>query len=164
MLFRSRLNVVKLVLPPLRERPKDIELLAAHFARTCAEENGVPIRPLTAAAFAALKTHTWPGNVRELENVIHRAVLLAPGDEIDADAVSTGSGVASSAGGAGGLVGRTVADVERDLIIDTLKHTLGNRTHAAKILGISIRTLRNKLNLYVDQGVSVPAPGVGETA
>ena len=159
-----RLNVVKLVLPPLRERPKDIEYLAAHFARTYAEENGVPIRPLTAAAFAALRTHSWPGNVRELENVIHRAVLLASGDEIDAEAVSTGGPSPSGPGNTGSLVGRTVADVERDLIIDTLKHTFGNRTHAAKILGISIRTLRNKLNIYVDQGLAVPAPGAGETA
>jgi len=160
-----RLNVVKLVLPPLRERPKDIELLAVHFAKTYAHENGMPLRPLTAGALASLKTYPWPGNVRELENTIHRAVLLASGDEIDADAVALGA-PASGAGpaGTGNLVGRTVADVERDLIIDTLKHTLGNRTHAAKILGISIRTLRNKLNVYVDQGVPVPAPGAGETA
>ena len=81
-----RLNVVKLTMPPLRDRPRDIDLLAAHFARTCAEENGVPMRPLNAGAYAALKTHSWPGNVRELENVIHRAVLLSTGDEIDADA------------------------------------------------------------------------------
>ena len=67
----------------------------------------------------------------------------------------------SAAAGTGGLVGRTVADVERDLIIDTLQHCLGNRTHAANILGISIRTLRNKLNLYNEQGVAVPAPGEG---
>ena len=161
-----RLNVVTLKIPALRDRPKDIDLLAAHFARTCAEENGVPIRPLNAGAFAALRTHSWPGNVRELENVIHRAVLLATGDEIDAEAVSVGGpmNTGSAGGNAGTLVGRTVADVERDLIIDTLKHTLGNRTHAAKILGISIRTLRNKLNLYVDQGLSVPPAGAGEMA
>ncbi|MEQ9200540.1 MAG: helix-turn-helix domain-containing protein, partial [Rhodospirillales bacterium] len=66
-----------------------------------------------------------------------------------------------AADGTSGLVGRTVADVERDLIIDTLQHCVGNRTHAATILGISIRTLRNKLNLYNDQGVAVPAPGEG---
>src|SRR4051812_39453881 len=100
-----RLNVVKLSLPPLRDRPKDIDLLAAHFARTCAEENGVPIRPLNAGAFAALKTHSWPGNVRELENVIHRAVLLSTGDEIDADAVSVGGPTTGAAGNIGGLVG-----------------------------------------------------------
>jgi DNA-binding NtrC family response regulator len=105
--------------------------------------------------------------VRELENTMHRAVLLSSGDEIGPDAFDfTGSdALGNSAAGAGGsMVGRTVADVERDLIIDTLKHTLGNRTHAAKILGISIRTLRNKLNAYVQEGMSVPAPGAGETA
>lgn len=154
-----RLNVVKIALPPLRERPKDVDVLATHFAKICAEENGVPVRPIAADAMAALKAHSWPGNVRELENTMHRAVLLAGGDEIDAEAIMlVGNEDARAEGaGTGGLVGRTVADVERDLIIDTLKHTLGNRTHAARILGISIRTLRNKLNIYVQDGVAVPA-------
>lgn len=89
---------------------------------------------------------------------------MAEGDEIDADAVMLMGGEAGAATGTGGLVGRTVADVERDLIIDTLKHTFGNRTHAAKILGISIRTLRNKLNAYVQDGITVPAAGAGEMA
>jgi two-component system response regulator FlrC len=161
-----RLNVVKLVLPPLRDRPKDVEVLANHFAETCAEENGVPVRPVSATAMAALKAHNWPGNVRELENTIHRAVLLSGGDEIDVDSVtlSSSDALGTNGGKAGNLVGRTVADVERDLIIDTLKHTLGNRTHAARILGISIRTLRNKLNAYVQDGLSVPAAGASETA
>ena len=160
-----RLNVVKLTVPPLRERPADVEPLARHFVKKYAEENDLPDRPLSDTALAALKTHRWPGNVRELENTLHRAVLLASGDTIGPDAVllsETGIGV--EAAGTGGLVGRTVADVERDLIIDTLKHTLGNRTHAARILGISIRTLRNKLNAYVQAGLSVPPPGAGEAA
>jgi len=161
-----RLNVVKLVMPPLRERPKDIDVLALHFAKMCAEENGLAYKPISAGAMAALKAHNWPGNVRELENTLHRAVLLAGGDEIDVESIMLmgTEGGAGTAPGTGGLVGRTVADVERDLIIDTLKHTLGNRTHAAKILGISIRTLRNKLNAYVQDGVTVPAPGAGELA
>ncbi len=159
-----RLNVVKLAMPPLRDRPKDIDVLTEHFAKICAEENGVPVRPLTAKAVAALKAYKWPGNVRELENTVHRAVLLAAGDEIDTDAIMLESEMGGAAASSATLVGRTVADVERDLIIDTLKHTLGNRTHAAKILGISIRTLRNKLNAYVQEGLSVPPPGVGETA
>ncbi|MBX7200545.1 MAG: sigma-54 dependent transcriptional regulator [Rhodospirillaceae bacterium] len=159
-----RLNVVKLAMPPLRDRPRDIDVLADHFAKICAEENGVPVRAVSAKAMAALKAYKWPGNVRELENCIHRAVLLAPGDEIDADAIMLDGDMGGPAASAASLVGRTVADVERDLIIDTLKHTLGNRTHAAKILGISIRTLRNKLNAYVQEGLSVPPPGVGETA
>ena len=161
-----RLNVVKLAIPALRNRPKDVEILAAHFAKTCAEENAVPVRPLTAEAITALQGHSWPGNVRELENTVHRAVLLAAGEQIGADAImltdADGNLSDETKAGVGGLVGRTVADVERDLIIDTLKHTLGNRTHAAKILGISIRTLRNKLNTYVQDGTEVPAPGAGE--
>ncbi|MBM3515366.1 MAG: sigma-54-dependent Fis family transcriptional regulator [Alphaproteobacteria bacterium] len=160
-----RLNVVKLVVPPLRDRPADIEPLARHFVRKYAEENGVAERPLTPEAMTLLKGHKWPGNVRELENTLHRAVLLASGDTVGADAIVLGDAVSSvEAAGTGGLVGRTVADVERDLIIDTLKHTLGNRTHAARILGISIRTLRNKLNTYVQAGLNVPPPGAGEAA
>jgi two-component system response regulator FlrC len=159
-----RLNVVKLVLPPLRDRPKDIEVLAGHFARASAEENGFPLRRVSPDAIAALKTHNWPGNVRELENTMHRAVLLSSGDEIGPDAFDFTGSLGAGGGQGGSMVGRTVADVERDLIIDTLKHTLGNRTHAAKILGISIRTLRNKVNAYVQEGLAVPAPGAGETA
>jgi two-component system, response regulator FlrC len=168
-LFREdlyfRLNVVKVAIPPLRERPLDVEALAKHFAEKCSEENGVAVRMISAEAMAALKAHRWPGNVRELENTIHRAVLLANGTEIDPEALALSGQDNIEVNGTGGnLVGRTVADVERDLIIDTLKHTLGNRTHAARILGISIRTLRNKLNTYVQDGVSVPPPGAGEAA
>ena len=159
-----RLNVVKLVMPPLRDRPKDVEVLADHFAKTCADDNGVPVRRISPKAMAALKAYKWPGNVRELENCIHRAVLLANGDEIDTDAIMLTDEMGGAPASSANLVGRTVADVERDLIIDTLKHTLGNRTHAAKILGISIRTLRNKLNAYVQDGLAVPPPGVGEPA
>ena len=171
-----RLNVVNLKVPPLRERPADIKLLSDHFAVKYAEINGVPHRPISAQAAQELSKRFWKGNVRELENTLHRAVLLASGDEIgpeairspdggtspsasDGDAVSSADGTANEA--AAGLVGRTVADVERDLIIDTLRHCLGNRTHAANILGISIRTLRNKLKQYTQEGADVPLPGEG---
>ena len=170
-----RLNVVHLRVPPLRERQGDILELAAHFARKYAELNGVPVRPLARDAQALVARNPWPGNVRELENTIHRAVLLAQGAEIGPEAILSPEGdalappavsagpaerAASAAGAATrGLVGRTVAEVERDLILDTLDHCLGNRTHAARILGISIRTLRNKLNEYVEAGVSVAEPG-----
>ena len=114
-------------------------------------------------AKAMLKNHAWPGNVRELENTIHRAVLLSPGDRIEKDAILlTGmEGVRRSGmgGGVEAMVGRTVADVERELIIDTVEHCLGNRTHAANILGISIRTLRNKLRRYSEDGFAIPNPG-----
>ncbi len=171
-----RLNVVNLKIPPLRERPADVIELAQFFAKKYAEANGVPVRPLSAEARRALSQHRWPGNVRELENTIHRAVLLATGPEIGVDGILTPdgarldqarSGVAAQAAFAAeqvtrALVGRTVADVERDLILQTLRHCLGNRTHAANILGISIRTLRNKLNEYAAAGTPIPPPGGGE--
>ncbi len=176
-----RLNVVNLRIPPLRERPGDIAALAAHFARRFAEVNGLPPRPLAPAALALLQAHPWRGNVRELENILHRAVLLAEGEEIGADAIELSAtprnllpatpmpatapvgsappiGNTGAGGGVAALVGRTVEEVERDLILETLGHTLGNRTHAAIILGISIRALRNKLRDYAARGLAVPPP------
>lgn len=170
-----RLNVVNLKLPPLRDRPGDIAALSEHFVDKYAKANGLPPRVLSPDARAALLKAPWPGNVRELENTLHRAVLLSSGDVIGSDAIVLPDGMglnevaaASSLSSqlahtaqtmSAALVGRTVADVERDLILDTLDHTLGNRTHAATILGISIRTLRNKLNQYADEGTPVPDPG-----
>ncbi len=193
-----RLNVVNLQLPSLREKPQDIPALAEHFAAKYAEANGLPSRPISAPAMQLLKTHHWPGNVRELENAMHRAVLLAQGNEIGDEAILLSGGPthkrpkvaatpvseepaadsgavaaptaqttagareeAASPAHSAGMVGKTVAEVERDLIIDTLQHCLGNRTHAANILGISIRTLRNKLKQYSEEGLAVPAPGDG---
>ncbi|WP_448029886.1 sigma-54-dependent transcriptional regulator FlbD [Bradyrhizobium liaoningense] len=169
-----RLNVVNLKIPPLRERPADILELAQHFVKKYAEANGVPLRPISAEARRVLSANRWQGNVRELENTMHRAVLMAHGDEIGPDAIITPDGdrldLAKTAPAVAhatmaaeqvtrALVGRTVADVERDLILETLKHCLGNRTHAANILGISIRTLRNKLNEYADGGIPIPPAG-----
>jgi DNA-binding NtrC family response regulator len=172
-----RLNVVNLKIPSLRERPADILELAQHFAKKYAAANGVPVRPISADAQRVLTANRWQGNVRELENTIHRSVLMARGDEIGADAILTPEGdrldLAKTAPAVAhatlaaeqvtrALVGRTVANVERDLILETLKHCLGNRTHAANILGISIRTLRNKLNEYADDGVAITPPGNGD--
>src|SRR5580658_5094111 len=172
-----RLNVVNLKIPPLRERPADVIELAEYFIRKYAAANGVAARPLSAESRHTLTLNYWPGNVRELENTMHRAVLMATGSEIGPEAILTPDGtridqqksapaVAHAAFAAEqvtrGLVGRTVAEVERDLILETLKHCLGNRTHAANVLGISIRTLRNKLNEYLAEGMPVPPPGGGE--
>ena len=165
-----RLNVVSLRIPPLRERPGDIAALAEHFLRRYAEVNGLPFRSLSREALLRLGSHSWRGNVRELENAIHRAVLLAEGDLIGIEAIELGppaTAVQPAGAGAGGvasLVGRRMEEVERDLIIETLGHTLGNRTHAATILGISIRALRNKLRDYAAQGVAVPPPAAGVAA
>jgi two-component system, response regulator FlrC len=177
-----RLNVVNLRLPALRERPKDILALARHFAHKYAEANGQPFRPIAPQTERLLIAHPWRGNVRELENTMHRSVLLANGSEITPEAIRLpdGTHVGSSAGpdvpgavkvavetaaaATRGLVGRTVADVERDLILDTLDHCLGNRTHAANILGISIRTLRNKLREYSQSGLQIPLHGESRMA
>jgi two-component system, response regulator FlrC len=137
----------------------------------------MPERPLSAEARRRLAGHRWPGNVRELENAMHRAVLLASGPEIEEDAIRLPDGQPLAAAdpaartaqaaslaaetAARSYVGQTVAFVEQQLIIDTLEHCLGNRTHAANILGISIRTLRNKLKEYTDAGVAVPPPQMG---
>lgn len=163
-----RLNVVNLNVPPLRARPLDVAALAEHFVKKYALLNGIPIRPLSEGAKRAVVGAHWPGNVRELENALHRAVLLSAGETIGEEAIRLpdGSalqpfapGPAETAAERASFVGRTVEDVERQLILQTLGHCLGNRTHAANILGISIRTLRNKLKQYTDEGASVPPPG-----
>lgn len=188
-----RLNVVNLRLPALRDRPADAVKLAEFFVAKYAQANGVPVKPISAAARRAIVEARWPGNVRELENCMHRAVLLALDEAIEPDdlRMPDGSIMGQQAGlglsdpraaiGAPGddhvrraaeaaeaitrnLVGRTVAAVEQDLILTTLEHCLGNRTHAAQILGISIRTLRNKLKLYSDLGVDVVPPAAGQAA
>jgi two-component system response regulator FlrC len=156
-----RLNVVSVRIPPLRERPGDVAALAEHYARHYAEVNGLPVRPIGKLAMTRLTGHFWRGNVRELENTLHRAVLLSTGPEIDMVELAGGSDApapAAPSAGVAGLVGRTMDDVERDLILQTLSHTLGNRTHAATILGISIRALRNKLRDYAASGLSVTPP------
>jgi len=168
-----RLNVVQLRIPPLRERAEDILPLAEYFGARYAAANGLPERPLAVAATSRLLAHPWPGNVRELENAMHRAVLLASGREIGLHAIelgttpeptqpsATASTVPVGITPIAALVGRRMEEVERELILETLGRCLGNRTRAAEILGISIRTLRNKLAEYRGAGLSVPpAPGI----
>ena len=176
-----RLNVVTITLPALRDRPQDIEPLAQHFVTKYAEANGMPTPALSPKIRELLQNHLWRGNVRELENTMHRAVLLAQDGVITEDSLlltgtslgpsgveeaaqtNTAAAPAQPQAAAGNevraRVGNTVADVERDLILDTLQHCLGNRTHAANILGISIRTLRYKLKLYGQGGIAIPLPG-----
>jgi two-component system, response regulator FlrC len=172
-----RLNVVNLRIPPLRERKDDLLALSHFFIDKYARANGRPARTLSPEGRAQLMAHSWPGNVRELENAMHRAVLLANGEAVDAAAIrapdgapvgqsrdATGAAIEAAQAAARHLVGRTVAEVEQDLILETLTHCLGNRTHAAHILGISIRTLRNKLRLYSDSGVAIAPAPTGQAA
>jgi two-component system, response regulator FlrC len=156
-----RLNVVRLPIPPLRERPADIPALAEHYARHYAVLNGLPDRRIGPDARARLCAHCWRGNVRELENVMHSAVLMATGTDITADAIELPHTAAPAISEfAMSFVGRRMEDVERDVILHTLNHMAGNRTHAATVLGISIRALRNKLREYSRSGIPVPPSGV----
>ena len=154
-----RLNVININIPDLKDRKDDIIVLAKHFIKKFSELNGLPMKDLSAEAEKALLAHDWPGNVRELENTIHRAVLLSTSEDIGVEAIMLPE--AMEVAEETQVVGQTVAGMERKLIIDTLKHTLGNRTTAANILGISIRTLRNKLKQYQEEGFDVPPVSLG---
>jgi DNA-binding NtrC family response regulator len=175
-----RLSVVTITVPSLRDRPGDIPLLANHFALRYAELNGLPRRPLAPASVEKLVRNHWSGNIRELENTIHRAVLLGGGDRLEPNVIETSQpesetapmpeaaapAAASIAVAAPSrpMEARSVHDVEREHILRTVQHCFGNRTHAATILGISIRALRNKLNEYAAQGMDVPRPNAGVAA
>jgi DNA-binding NtrC family response regulator len=170
-----RLNVITLAMPSLRDRLDDIEPLAKYFIEKYSKANGVAVRKLSDAALAKMKGYRWPGNVRELENTMHRTVLLAFGETIEPDAIllqgaheepAATPTVATAVNNpqqaaTNSLVGRTVESVEQEMILGTLDHCLGNRTHAANILGISIRTLRNKIKQYSEQGLPVAPPPSG---
>jgi len=160
--FRSdlyyRLNVIPLTLPPLRDRKSDIKLLAEHFMRQYLGKNSTS---LTEEVLETLMKHNWPGNIRELQNAIERAAILSRGEtfrESDFLLGTNSEGFTPAVNQA--LIpendtlrvssGTTVQEMEKKLILETLKATDNNRTQAAKLLGVSIRTLRNKLNEYND--------------
>jgi len=152
-----RLNVFGIHLPSLRERTEDLPLLAQHLVTQLAEKHHRPARFLSHAALEALKFHSWPGNVRELRNVIERAVIICSGEQIERhhfapypieqrerlrneDTLSL-------------PVGTPLEEVERQMIMRTLQKTKNNKTRAAELLGISLKTLHNKLNLYRERGL-----------
>jgi two-component system response regulator FlrC len=162
-----RLNVVNLTLPSLRDRTGDVKILAESFIKHYAERNGKPVSGISQEALALLDMHTWPGNVRELENVMERAVITAQGMLIQSKDVVIErrshnlSGVAMSAASVQisdknpWSPGESLNDIERMVILQALGYHQGNRTHTAKALGISIRTLRNKLAEYRVLGIQV---------
>jgi len=153
-----RLKVVTLRIPPLRERPGDLQQLADHFLGLFSQEHGKPPKRLSAESLELLMRYPWPGNVRELRNVIESAVIFHQGDEIQpADLpVEVRESTSLSAAGAPvqAVVGepRTMADIERQAILETLARTGGHRARAADLLGIGLRTLQRKLKEYKDEG------------
>ncbi|WP_447968381.1 sigma-54-dependent transcriptional regulator [Nitrospira sp. M1] len=142
-----RLSVMPVTIPALRERPEDIEVLVEHFAQQSCQRNGRPSTSVTEEAMSYLKTRRWRGNVRELENVIERAVLLSGSGPLRMEHVTCEEPTMSVATPSLQPTG-SIWEMERDLIFRVLDQHGGNRTHAARTLGISIRTLRNKLREY----------------
>ena len=159
----AQLGLAKISVPPLRERNSDIDALSRCFAQRFAAKYELPVRPYDDEAAVILHRYGWPGNVRELEETVHRATLLSRSPRIGADALVHANGVrleqAQRLAGddmlVDRLVGHTVAEVERELILQTLQSCGGNRTSASSVLGISVRTLRNKLKTFVQAGISV---------
>ncbi len=149
-----RLNTIPLVIPPLRERIGDLPLLCGYFIKKYCQIDGKNVKGMTSQTSSLLSGHTFSGNVRELENIIHRAVLLADSENIKPeDLLLEGVDLGASLPETGledpsALASGSLREMEQQMIFKTLDHTEGNRTHAAKILGISVRTLRNKLNEY----------------
>jgi DNA-binding NtrC family response regulator len=153
-----RLNVVSIEIPPLRARPGDIPLLAAHFLRKYAEENGKEISGFTDDALAGLVHYGWPGNVRELENAVERAVVVCRGDQIRAeDLIPTIATTAKRSGDQMPTVpGATMAELERYAILKTLEHVGGSTSKAAEMLGISTRTIQYRLREYMGEPPGAP--------
>jgi two-component system response regulator HydG len=147
-----RLNVITVRVPPLRERPEDIRVLAQHYLRVYSAKNGRKLDGFTAEALERLEAYAWPGNVRELENLVERSVLLARKDRIDAeDLPEEVMGVKRPPRDAIlELIGTPLADVEQRLLDETLRITGGNKTQAAKLLGIDVRTVARKLERRED--------------
>ena len=162
-----RLNVFHINLPPLRERMDDIPLLADHFIEKCNEENGFAVAGVEESALKVLLSHSWPGNIRELENAIERAVVLTRTGKLSDTVLQLRNITESNDNDL--APGITVAEAEKRLILKTLKHCDHNRTKAADMLDISIRTLRNKLHEYgfgkefSQEGLEIMPEGDGES-
>ena len=151
-----RINVFRIHLPSLKERKEDIPLLAQYLVESLAQKHARPARFLSPAALSALQFHAWPGNVRELRNVIERAVVICSGEQVERhhfapypidqrERLRNEDTITFP-------VGTPIEEVERQMIIRTIKKTKNNKTRAAELLGISLKTLHNKINLYRERG------------
>jgi DNA-binding NtrC family response regulator len=151
-----RLNVITIEMPPLRERKSDLPLLAQHLVTQLAERHKRPARFFSQAALEVMRAHYWPGNVRELRNVVERAVIICSGEQIERhhlapypveqrERVRQEDTITLP-------IGTPIEEMERQMIMRTLQKTANNKTRAAELLGISLKTLHNKLRLYRDRG------------
>lgn len=157
-----RLNVVPIMLPPLRERREDIPLLIEHFLNTYNDKNGRNLLGFHPRALDAIMRYSWPGNIRELENVVERSVILSKDDYVPfselPEAIRGASGDQLSEQAREGIrPGMTIREMEKELIIKTLEDNDGNRTRAARVLGITRRTLQHKIKEYDLESHSIDA-------
>jgi two-component system response regulator HydG len=146
-----RLNVVSLNMPSLRERQEDIPLLVEHFLKIYAKKNRRPTKGVEPGVLDVFHRYQWPGNVRELENAIERAVIMCPGEFLrgeDLPLSLRSPGPEAATGEVGIKAGVSMREMEKQLILKTLEETRGNKSKAARLLGISRRTLLNKLQEY----------------
>ncbi|MCA8922123.1 MAG: sigma-54-dependent Fis family transcriptional regulator [Planctomycetes bacterium] len=157
-----RLAVLPIRVPPLRERLEDVPLLVEHFLARYAEEVPSRVRRFAPEAMRLLESHPWPGNVRELENLVRRAVLLDGGPTVSAALVRAELGHRRSHPSAAGPAQRSIRSMEREAIVDALRETGGRRERAAQLLGISVRTLYNRLKRYENSGAPIDFSAFGE--
>jgi len=144
-----RLKVVTINVPPLRERREDVPQLVRTFLDELSRENAVPRKSITAEATAALQDYPWPGNVRELKNILESILVAGPGEVIDVQDLPSPLHLAPAEPRPMEFTpGTTLVEMERELILRTLEHTGGNRTHSAALLGIGVRTLQRKIRSY----------------
>ena len=145
-----RLNVFRLILPPLRERPADIPLLARHLLGKLTARMGKPPHVLGTGAEEKLRSYSFPGNVRELENVLERALIFCEGNEIRGQDIDLHRETAPAPSGTGPSAGdpRSLGELEKDAVITALARSGGNRTRAAEELGVSRKTILNKIKAY----------------
>ena len=161
-----RLHVINVEVPALRDRPRDIELLANHFLALYSDQFNKALMSFAPDAIHKLMQYKWPGNVRELNNVIQRTALLAHSSIITSRDIPVELGQETSSDNwiASLPIGKSLAEVETQFILETLKFHSGNRTHAARTLDISLRTLRNKINEFTSAGIHVIGPIGGKAS